>query len=81
MRRRVPRPDKSEAPRSTDRSRARSGTGANAQASLEGEHGEEPPLDAAPFAYGFLPPRLFGQLMIRLRGVWSRGHGKATPRD
>jgi hypothetical protein len=33
------------------------------------------------FAYGFLPPRLFADLMMKLRGVWDRGHGKATPRD
>jgi len=33
------------------------------------------------FAYGFVPPRLFDQLMKKLREVWTAGHGKATPRD
>lgn len=33
------------------------------------------------FAYGFLPPRLFDDLMAKLRAIWSRGQGKATPRD
>lgn len=32
------------------------------------------------FAYGFLPPRLFDQLMLKLRQVWSGGQGKKTPR-
>jgi hypothetical protein len=32
------------------------------------------------FAYGLLPPRLFDDLMARLRSIWSRGQGKATPR-
>jgi hypothetical protein len=31
--------------------------------------------------YGFLPPRLFDQLLIQLRLVWAAGQGKATPRD
>jgi hypothetical protein len=41
------------------------------------------PVPGAPgsFAYGFLPPRLFNQLMAKLVGVWKQGHGKATPRD
>lgn len=33
------------------------------------------------FAYGFLPPRLFDQLMARLATVWRAGQGRATPRD
>ncbi len=33
------------------------------------------------FAYGFLPPRLFDQLMTRLREVWRAGRGKAASRD
>jgi hypothetical protein len=33
------------------------------------------------FAYGFLPPRLFEQLMTKLRTVWSKGRAKTTPRD
>jgi mRNA-degrading endonuclease toxin of MazEF toxin-antitoxin module len=33
------------------------------------------------FAYGFVPPHLFDQLMGKLRQVWSAGRGKATPRD
>jgi hypothetical protein len=33
------------------------------------------------FAYGFLPPRLFDQLLMKLRDVWSGGQGKTTPRD
>jgi hypothetical protein len=33
------------------------------------------------FAYGFLPPRLFEQLMLRLARVRRAGQGKATPRD
>jgi hypothetical protein len=33
------------------------------------------------FAYGFLPPRLFDQLMAKLTWVWQQGLGKATPRD
>ena len=33
------------------------------------------------FAYGFLPPRLFDQLLARLAQVWGAGRGKATPRD
>jgi len=32
------------------------------------------------FGYGFLPPRLFDELLVKLRGVWSTGQGKATPR-
>lgn len=41
------------------------------------------PVPGAPdsFAYGFLPPRLFEQLMAKLMEIWSRGRGKATPRD
>jgi hypothetical protein len=33
------------------------------------------------FACGFLPPRLFDDLMAKLRAIWSRGQGKVTPRD
>jgi hypothetical protein len=33
------------------------------------------------FAFGFLPPRLFEQLVTTLRSVWSQGQGKATRRD
>lgn len=33
------------------------------------------------FTYGFLPPRLFDQLMARLATVWRAGQGRATPRD
>jgi hypothetical protein len=33
------------------------------------------------FTYGFLPPRLFEQLMAKLALVWTRGQGKSTPRD
>jgi hypothetical protein len=33
------------------------------------------------FDYGFLPPRLFDDLMAKLRTIWIRGQGKATPRD
>lgn len=32
------------------------------------------------FSYGFLPPRLFDELLLKLREVWSSGQGKATPR-
>lgn len=41
------------------------------------------PVPRAPdtFAYGFLPPRLFDHLMMKLTGVWNQGLGKATPRD
>jgi hypothetical protein len=33
------------------------------------------------YAYGFLPPRLFASLMVKLGEVWKVGQGKATPRD
>jgi len=33
------------------------------------------------FAYGFLPPRLFDQLITKMRDVWSGRQGKTTPRD
>ena len=33
------------------------------------------------FAYGFLPPRLFDQLMAKLALAWKDGQGKSTPRD
>lgn len=33
------------------------------------------------FTYGFVPPRLFDQLMVKLAQVWTAGHGKSTPRD
>jgi hypothetical protein len=38
-------------------------------------------LSPMEFAYGFLPPRLFDTLMLRLRQVWSQRRGKATRRD
>ena len=33
------------------------------------------------FAYGFLPPRLFDQLLAKLTGVWTLALGKATTPD
>lgn len=41
------------------------------------------PLPHSPeaFSYGFLPPRLFSQLMSKLTDVWSKGLGKSIPRD
>jgi hypothetical protein len=33
------------------------------------------------FTYGFLPPRLFEQLMTKLAQVWTDGQSKSTPRD
>ena len=33
------------------------------------------------FTYGFLPPRLFDQLIATLAQVWTAGQGKSTPRD
>jgi hypothetical protein len=33
------------------------------------------------FAYGFVPPRLFDQMMAKLREVWTAGNGKFTSRD
>jgi hypothetical protein len=33
------------------------------------------------FDYGFLPPRLFADLVAHVRTVWRDGHGKSTPRD
>jgi mRNA-degrading endonuclease toxin of MazEF toxin-antitoxin module len=33
------------------------------------------------FAYGFLPPRLFDQIMVKLARVWTAGRGKSTSRD
>lgn len=33
------------------------------------------------FAYGFLPPRLFEQVMAKLALVWRGSQGKATSRD
>jgi hypothetical protein len=33
------------------------------------------------FAYGFLPPRLFADLVDRVRTIWRAGNGKPTPRD
>ena len=37
-----------------------------------------PSLDR--FDYGFLPPRLFDELLATLRGAWNAGQGKSTPR-
>ncbi|HEY0182817.1 MAG TPA: hypothetical protein VGC09_08420 [Rhodopila sp.] len=34
-----------------------------------------------PYAYGFLPPRLFDKLMVQLRELWKTGQGRAIPRD
>jgi hypothetical protein len=41
------------------------------------------PIPRSPdlFAYGFLPPRLFDSLTTKLRDVWNKGQGRATPRD
>jgi len=41
------------------------------------------PIAGSPdrFAFGFIPPRLFDQLMAKLRAVWMAGEGKATARD
>jgi hypothetical protein len=33
------------------------------------------------FTYGFLPPRLFDQLLAKLAQVWTVGQGKSTSRD
>ena len=33
------------------------------------------------YAYRFIPPRLFDQIMAKLREVWTAGSGKAAPRD
>ncbi len=33
------------------------------------------------FDYGFLPPRLFVDLVNRVRTIWRAGKGKPTPRD
>jgi hypothetical protein len=33
------------------------------------------------FAYGLLPPRLFDQIMSRMRNAWREGQGNVTPRD
>ena len=33
------------------------------------------------FAYGYLPPRLFDQMLTRLRGVWDAQAGKRVPRS
>lgn len=33
------------------------------------------------FDYGFLPPRLFVELVNRVRKIWRAGNGKPTPRD
>jgi hypothetical protein len=41
------------------------------------------PVPRAPerFAYGFLPPRLFDQLITQMTALWGRGLGKSIPRD
>jgi hypothetical protein len=41
------------------------------------------PVPRAPdrFAYGFLPPRLFEQLLAKFTWVWNQGLGQAIPRD
>ena len=33
------------------------------------------------YEYGFLPPRLFDQLVAKMGEVWARKQGKAIPRD
>ncbi|MSO99869.1 MAG: growth inhibitor PemK [Acetobacteraceae bacterium] len=33
------------------------------------------------FTHGFLPPRLFDQLMVKLRAVWTASPGKTISRD
>lgn len=33
------------------------------------------------FAYGFLPPRLFDQVMATLGRIWTERQGRSTPRD
>lgn len=33
------------------------------------------------FAYGFLPPRMFDQILVKFAHVWSAGRGTATSRD
>jgi hypothetical protein len=33
------------------------------------------------FAYGFPPPRLFDQLMLKIVRRWTAGQGKSTPRN
>jgi hypothetical protein len=33
------------------------------------------------FAYGFLPPRLFEQLMMRIARIWTAGQVKSSSRD
>ena len=33
------------------------------------------------FAYGFLPPRLFDQIMAKVAQIWAAGQGKSSPRD
>lgn len=33
------------------------------------------------FTYGFLPPRLFDQMMVKLVQLWRAGTGRSTPRD
>jgi hypothetical protein len=39
------------------------------------------PGSGGSFAYGFLPPRLFDNLLAKLVDVWKTGQGKAPPRD
>lgn len=38
------------------------------------------PARSDEFAYGMLPPRLFSELLLRLREVWLAGLGKLTDR-
>lgn len=38
------------------------------------------PRNRDSFAYGFLPPRLFDQLIGKLREVWSAKQGRTIPR-
>jgi hypothetical protein len=41
------------------------------------------PIPPSPdrFAYGFLPPRLFNQIIVKAAGVWSNDQGLSTRRD
>jgi len=39
------------------------------------------PKNPGRYNYGFLPPRLFAQLMTKLRAAWRAGGGKRAARD
>jgi hypothetical protein len=38
------------------------------------------PKNPGRYNYGFLPPRLFAQLMTKLRAAWRAGGGKRAAR-